>query len=66
MDGVYEGECSFVKVQVTIQNGEISDIEILHHGGGGKKYADMITPLREEVIRRQSTKLNCRLGVVYD
>ncbi|MBN1353772.1 MAG: FMN-binding protein [Candidatus Omnitrophica bacterium] len=62
VDGVYEGEYSFVKVQVTIKNGDISDIETLHHGGGGKKYADMITPLRDKIIERQSTEVDAITG----
>ena len=62
LDGVYEGEYSFVKVQVTIKNGDISDIEILHHGGGGEKYADMIIPLGDEIVTRQSTEVDAITG----
>ena len=62
VDGVYEGEYSFVKVQVTIKNGHISDVDILHHGGGGKKYADMIAPLADEVIQKQSTDIDAITG----
>lgn len=62
VDGVYEGEYSFVEAQVTIKNGDISDIQILHHGGGGKKYADMAAPLGDEIIERQSTDVDAITG----
>ena len=53
-DGVYEGEHSFVKVRVMVKNGKITDIEIMHHGGGGEKYEKMIQPLTTVIIERQS------------
>ena len=61
-DGVYEGEHSFVKVRVTVENGKITEIEILRHGGGGKKYAEMIKPLIDEVIEKQSTEIDAITG----
>ena len=61
-DGTYNGEHSFVKVQVTIKNGNIADIKILHHGGGGKKYAEMITPLVDEIIKKQSVDVDAITG----
>jgi len=61
-DGVYEGEYSFVKVRLSIENGCVSDIEILRHGGGGGEYAEMVTPLCDEIIQRQSTDVNAVSG----
>ncbi|MDD5644762.1 MAG: FMN-binding protein [bacterium] len=61
-DGVYEGEYSFVKVRVRVKGGEISDIEILSHGGGGKKYENMIEPLKSDIIRTQSTEVDSITG----
>lgn len=61
-DGVYEGEYSFVKVRVTIDGGKISDIEILSHGGGGKKYEKMIEPLKADIIKAQSTEVDSITG----
>jgi uncharacterized protein with FMN-binding domain len=57
-DGVYEGEHSFIKVRVTVENNSISDIEILHHGGGGQKYAEMVRPMAHEMIQRQSVDID--------
>jgi len=62
IDGIYEGGHSFVKVKVVVKGGNICDIEILEHGGGGEKYADMIKPLKDEVIRRQSTNVAAITG----
>lgn len=61
-DGVYEGEYSFVKVEVTIEEGKISDVAILEHGGGGQEYADMIAPLVDKVIESQSTDFDAITG----
>jgi len=61
-DGVYEGEYSFIKVRVTIKDGDMCDIDILHHGGGGKKYADMVAPLADEVVRKQSLDVDVITG----
>ena len=62
VDGVYEGECSFVKVRVAIKDGNISDVKILRHGGGGEKYADMINPLTDKVVQEQSTNIDAITG----
>ena len=62
VDGVYEGECSFVRVRVAIKDGNISDVKILRHGGGGKKYADMINPLTDKVVQEQSTNIDAITG----
>jgi len=61
-DGAYEGEHSFVKVRVTIKDGKMSDVEILRHGGGGKKYADMINTLTDKVVEEQSTSVDAITG----
>ncbi|MCK9554822.1 FMN-binding protein [bacterium] len=62
VDGVYTGEHSFVKVRVTVEDGKISDIEILSHGGGGKKYEKMIEPLKSDIIKAQSTEVDSITG----
>ena len=61
-DGVYEGKSGFVRVSVTIKGGEISAIEILQHGGGGPKYAEMIRPLIDKIINKQSTDVDAVTG----
>ena len=61
-DGTYEGEYSFVKVAVRIEKGEIEDIKIVHHGGGGQKYAEMVEPLLYEIVRKQSTDIDAITG----
>ena len=61
-DGVYEGSHSFVSVEVKIENNRISNIDIMRHGGGGKKYADMISPMAKEVIKTQSTNIDTITG----
>ncbi|MBD3425889.1 MAG: FMN-binding protein [Candidatus Omnitrophica bacterium] len=61
-DGTYEGEYSFVKVKVTVDQGSISDIKILHHGGGGEKYEEMVEPLLDEIINKQSTDVDAVTG----
>jgi uncharacterized protein with FMN-binding domain len=61
-DGAYEGSYSFVSVEVKIKNNKISNINITRHGGGGKKYADMISPMAKEVIKHQSTNVDAVTG----
>ena len=61
-DGKYRGEASFVAVSVSIIDGKINDIEILRHGGGGKKYADMVDPLLDKMIGQQSTDIDAITG----
>jgi len=61
-DGVYEGEHSFVKVQVTVKDGSVTDIKMLHHGGGGEKYAEMVKPLLPEMVKKQSTDIDAVTG----
>jgi len=61
-DGVYEGEHSFVKVQVAVDQGKVNDIEILRHGGGGKKYADMVRPLCDEMVSKQTFDVDAVTG----
>ena len=57
-DGTYEAANDMVKVSVTIEEGKIAEIEILEHGGGGKKYEEMIEPLIEKIIEEQSTEVD--------
>jgi urocanate reductase len=61
-DGVYEGSHSFVSVKVKIENNKISNIDITRHGGGGQKYADMISPMAKDVIRHQSLNIDTITG----
>jgi uncharacterized protein with FMN-binding domain len=61
-DGVYEGSHSFVSVEVKIENNKIANIDIMRHGGGGQKYADMISPMAVEVIKHQSTNIDAITG----
>jgi uncharacterized protein with FMN-binding domain len=61
-DGVYQGTHSFVSVEVTIENNRISNIDITHHGGGGKKYADMISAMAKNTIKHQSTHIDTITG----
>ncbi|MFC1644307.1 FMN-binding protein [Candidatus Omnitrophota bacterium] len=61
-DGVYEGEHSFVKVQVTVKGGNVDDIKMLYHGGGGEKYAEMVKPLLAEMVEKQSTNIDAITG----
>ena len=61
-DGVYEGEYSFIKVQVTIEDDNLTDIKMLHHGGGGQKYASMVEPMLDEMVKKQSTAIDSVTG----
>jgi uncharacterized protein with FMN-binding domain len=61
-DGTYEGEHSFVKVRVVVRGGNIYDIEMLHHGGGGEEYAEMVKPLLSIMVKKQSTDVDSITG----
>ena len=61
-DGTYEGKYFFITIGVTIENGKISGIEMLHHGNGGRKYEAMVEPLMGEIIKRQSTDVDAVTG----
>ncbi len=63
-DGIYEGQHSFVKVRVTVKDGKIADIEILHHGGGGEKYEKMIAPLLARIIEKQTLDIDSITGAI--
>ena len=62
IDGTYEGKHSFVRVAVAVKNGKINNIRLLRHGGGGKKYANMIMPLIGKIIKKQSTDIDAVTG----
>jgi uncharacterized protein with FMN-binding domain len=59
-DGIYQGEHIFVTVTVTIENGKISGIEMLHLAR--EKYAVMVEPLIGEIIKKQSTDVDSVTG----
>lgn len=61
-DGVYEGKYSFVTVKVTIAQGRISDIQLVRHGGGGERYAEMVEPLIPLMLEKQSTDVDTVSG----
>lgn len=61
-DGTYEGECSFIKVEVTVNDGKVENINMVKHGGGGKKYALMTEPLIENILKKQSTDIDAVTG----
>jgi urocanate reductase len=61
-DGTYEGSHSFVSVEVKIENSRISSIDITRHGGGGQKYADMISPMAKDIIEHQHTNIDIITG----
>lgn len=61
-DGIYEGECFFIRIAVTVAEGKISGIQILHHGNGGKKYELMILPLIDQMMEKQTTVVDSISG----
>lgn len=61
-DGTYDGEHSFVEVSVRIKDGEIAEIEMTRHGGGGENYAALVAPLIGEMIAMQSTDVDTVSG----
>jgi uncharacterized protein with FMN-binding domain len=64
-DGVYEGKHLFVTVAVTVAKGKISQIRILYHGNGGKKYEYLVGPLAGEMIRKQTTEVDAVTGATW-
>ena len=61
-DGTYEDGNAMVRIAVTVKNGDITNIKILEHRGGGKKYHEMIEPLAKEIIGKQSTRVDSVTG----
>lgn len=61
-DGVYEGEHSFVKVEVNVRQGKVENIKMLEHGGGGERYADMISSLPEKMLAEQTSSVDAVSG----
>jgi len=61
-DGVYEASNSMLDVAVTIEEGKITDIEILEHRGGGQNYEEMVSSLIDTVIEEQSTQVDAVTG----
>ena len=62
-DGVYVGECSTplvsAVVQVIVQDGKISAVEVLHHSNGRGKAAESIV---DAVVERQSLNVDAISG----
>jgi uncharacterized protein with FMN-binding domain len=52
--------CKRVILCVTIENGKVSGIEMLHHGR--EEYAVMVKPLIGEIIKKQSTDVDSVTG----
>ena len=67
-DGKYIGEAEGfggkVKVQVTVSNGKIADIEILSHSDG-KEYMSKASALVNKIIKKQSTNVDAVSGATY-
>jgi uncharacterized protein with FMN-binding domain len=61
-DGAYEGECSFVSVEVAVADGKMENIDMVEHGGGGAKYASMIEPMINDMLKKQSTDVDVVTG----
>ena len=62
-DGKYIGECSitpvYVKVEVTVNDHKITDIQILEHGNGLGKSAEVIT---DDIMEKQSLEIDAVSG----
>lgn len=61
-DGRYLSSDSMMDIAVTVKDGQIADIEILKHKGGGEKYADKVKSLIDLIIARQSTDVEAITG----
>lgn len=64
-DGVYLGKHFFVTVAVTVAKGKISEIKIVYHGNGGKKYQYLVGPLAGQMIRKQTTEVDAVTGATW-
>lgn len=53
-DGTYVASHDMMDISVEIIRGEILDILIIEHRGGGEKYGRMIQPLIEKILAEQS------------
>jgi NosR/NirI family transcriptional regulator, nitrous oxide reductase regulator len=62
INGVYSGSYSFVDVMVTIEGNKIANIEIMRHGGGGRRYEEMVIPLIDKIILNQATGIDAVTG----
>jgi len=64
-DGAYEGKAfkfpGWMKVEVSIKNGKMTGIKIMKQMAI-KKYWDMLQPLIDEIIKKQSTKVDAITG----
>lgn len=68
-DGVYSGEAEgfggAVIVDVTVENGKISDIEITSAEGEDDSYLDMATAVIPKIIEAQSTDVDVVSGATF-
>ncbi len=68
-DGVYSGEAEgfggAVIVDVTVENGKISDIEITSAEGEDDSYLDMATAVIPKIIEEQSTDVDVVSGATF-
>lgn len=61
-DGIYEASQSFVTVEVLIEDGKIADVKIVEHGGGGDAYKEMVDPVLEDIVKKQSVEVDSVTG----
>lgn len=62
-DGIYVGECDvnfvYAKVEVTVQNGKITDIAILEHKNGRGKPAEIVV---DRIMEEQKIDVDATAG----
>ena len=65
-DGIYEGSAygfgDVIRVSVTIQNGEMTDIAVLDASGEDKPYYKQALPLLDEMLAVQSAEVDTVSG----
>lgn len=68
-DGMYEGEAQGfggpIKVSVTIENGEITSIDVLSHDDEDAAYYDSAVAVIDEMLDAQSTDVDVVSGATF-
>ena len=68
-DGVYRGEAEgfggFIIVDVTVENGEISNIELVSADGEDDSYLNMAKAVISKIIEEQSTDVDVVSGATF-